>query len=121
MVSEVVIVFQNGILVCLRLMYIKLLVLLNYTSGDFQFSLSIGSMMLISEWTNEWSLYKHASLEHEVSLGGVFDIVVGRQQVALLHLQRSDGKHATLRLRKEEAKGLALLLRNLYPSIMGDH
>jgi len=77
--------------------------------------------MLISEWVEDWSLYKHADLEHEVTLGGVFDVVVGKQHITLLHLQRSDGKHTTIRLRKEEAKLLALRIRNLYPFVMGDH
>lgn len=77
--------------------------------------------MLVSEWVDEWNMYKHAALEHEASLGGVHDVVVGCQQVALVHLERDDGKHSTIRLRKEEAKTLALLIRNLWPSVMGEH
>lgn len=67
--------------------------------------------MLISEWFDDWGPYVHADLEHEASLEGVY---VGSHRTAVLHFERSDGKHATIRLQKEEAKKLANLILDLY-------
>lgn len=78
-------------------------------------------MMLVSDWIEDWSLYKHAEYEHEASLAGVHDAVVGRQPIAVIHLQREDGRNIIMRMQKREAKRLGLLLSNLYPSVIGDH
>ena len=77
--------------------------------------------MLISGWLTDWHLYKHADMEHEVTLDGVHHATVGRQEIAVVHLKRSDDKSCTMRMKRKEARALALQIENLFPVVIGDH
>lgn len=77
--------------------------------------------MLISEWIDDWKLYEHADTEHEATIVGVHSTSVGTTDMIVLQIQREDGKCMILRMRKHDAKSLALHIQNLYPSVVGDH
>lgn len=78
-------------------------------------------MMLVSDWLKEWDMFTHSAVEHEVPTVDIHSAHYGPHEIVVLHLEREDGQHATIRMRKEEARSLALQIRNLWPTVYGDH
>ena len=80
-----------------------------------------GSSMLVSDWLNECNQFTHSAIEYEASVVSVDAAHHGSYEVVFIRLERADGQQMTLRMRKDDARSFALQIRNLWPTVYGDH